>query len=882
MGGAVRRPRVWLVLLVAAFAVWTPGGLPGSVIADDVGLALVAGWAARQWVRRARHTGSLSSWLMAAACGCWFIGEATWGLIEVGFGREPGSPSWADVGYLGAIPLAVGALSVLPAVGRRAVGRGRALADSVSVAAAVLFASWALVLGPMFDGAGGSWAAKVVGLAYPVGDVVVVSLVVIVLARRVSPSPRLLLAATGLAAISLADSGYAWLTLHSAYESGNVLDTGWFVGYLLLGLAATAHDVSAGDDVDQPPSKVALALPYVPLGVALLVGVSLAMAGESADFVLIGDGVVLLVAVMARQWFALAENASLARDLEDRVRERTAELALREERFRSLVQHASDVVTVIDDDAIITYQSESAMRVLGQPAIASFGRALSGHIHPDDRPVLGAAIADVRRRARGTTSRELRWRHGDGGWRTTETKISNLLDVPAVAGIMLTTRDITDQSQLECELRDLALHDALTGLANRTLFNDRVAHAIDQFGRATTDAAVVLIDLDDFKSINDTFGHHSGDLVLSTVARRLETAVRTKDTVARLGGDEFAILAEDLESVDDASVLAQRALDSLAEPLRVGDRPLRLRASAGVVVLNDPMQRVDDVLRAADIAMYAAKADRNGTFRQFDEAMNDDAVAQAAFAAEFATAIATGQLVVHYQPTVDVDTGAVVGAEALVRWDHPTRGLLPPDRFIPLAEASGQVIDVGAFVLEAACTQAARWNADIPGFALGVNVSPRQLHLHGFVDDVATVLDRTGFPATQLTLEITESLAIDGSDATLATLRALRALGVRLAIDDFGTGYSSLAYLADFPVDALKIDRAFVHHSRDNDRQHDLVATIVNLAESFALDSIAEGVETEEQRALLRQLGCRLAQGYLFSPPVPPSAFEHLMASALV
>ena len=420
-------------------------------------------------------------------------------------------------------------------------------------------------------------------------------------------------------------------------------------------------------------------------------------------------------------------------------------------------------------------------------------------------------------------------------------------------------------------MRHLALHDPLTGLPNRVLFVDHVTLALAQLSRHPSRLAVLFLDLDNFKLINDSLGHSRGDDVLRHAARVIDEILRPGDTVARLGGDEFVVLATALDDADDASLIAQRIADALRAPLVVGEREHRITASIGIALADGPGRTAEDLLSDADAAMYEAKDHGRNRFESFDDTMRDRVTRRLQIASELSRALELGEMRVDYQPIVALGDGRMRGAEALLRWRHPTCGDVGPAEFIPVAEETETILEIGEFVLREACTAAAGWHAahpELPWTPVSVNVSLRQVRQPGLPGLVAAVLDQTGLPPGALHLEITESALMEEAETSMLTLDALKRLGVGLVLDDFGTGYSSLAYVRRFPLDAIKIDRGFV---ADLDRDGDsatIIEAIVNMARGLRLDVIAEGVETPMQARRLLDLRCELAQGWLYAPAV--------------
>jgi diguanylate cyclase (GGDEF)-like protein/PAS domain S-box-containing protein len=537
--------------------------------------------------------------------------------------------------------------------------------------------------------------------------------------------------------------------------------------------------------------------------------------------------------------------------------------------FRSLVHHSSDLITVVAGDGTIRYQSPSAERMLGRRAADLVGTALADLVHPDDRHHVTAALAKLLEAPTATAELECRLQHGDGSWRHAESICTNLSDDPRVGGLVLNIRDVTERTALQQQLTHQAFHDPLTGLANRALFSDRVDHALARGGRTGPAAAVVFLDLDDFKTINDTLGHEAGNDLLIAVADRLQGIVRPADTAARLGGDEFAILLEDVPGEQQALAIAERVTHALREPLRAGDHEVLVRASLGVAVAEPEHRQADELLRNADMAMYLAKANGKGRCERYQPSLHRTLVERFELLGDLRQALERGQFVVHYQPIVALTTEEIIGLEALVRWVHPHRGIIPPSAFIPLAEETGLIIPIGRWVLERACQQTRQWQeAAGRGLSISVNLSARQFQDPGLVPDVARTLRHADLDPNSLVLEITESLLMHDTEATIAKLDELKRLGVRLAIDDFGTGYSSLSYLRRFPVDILKVDKSFIDAVADNIEDSALAKAIIELGQTLRLQTVAEGVEASEQASQLRTLHCELGQGYYFAHPL--------------
>jgi diguanylate cyclase (GGDEF)-like protein/PAS domain S-box-containing protein len=559
-----------------------------------------------------------------------------------------------------------------------------------------------------------------------------------------------------------------------------------------------------------------------------------------------------------------------------------AEVRDNEERFRALVQNASDVIIVMLPDSTVTYQTPSAERVFGYGPRELVGSKLVDVLHPDDRRRALGWLGETAKAEGVTAPVEWRMRHPRGLWQHVEVIGSNLVDDRRVGGIVLTIRSIEERRALTEQLRHQAFHDALTGLANRSLFRDRVGHALNRRRSAgSASVAVMLLDLDDFKLVNDSMGHQAGDRLLVTVAERLRACLRPMDTAARLGGDEFAVLLEDVRGVEGAIEVAERIIDLLRLPVLLGGNEVFVHASVGIAT-NGEGTGTEDLLRDADLAMYAAKAKGKGSYEVFRPSLHAATMERMQLTADLQQAIDRGQLVVHFQPIVDLVDGGVAGLEALLRWRHPERGLLPPDAFVPLAEDSGLIVPIGQWVLAEACKHANHWaaaNADAPTW-VSVNLSARQLAQPDLVDQVRWMLAEQGLPPQLLVLELTESLLMQDTEATIAKLHDLKAVGVRLAIDDFGTGYSSLSYLRRFPVDILKVGKSFIDGLVGKPGEGALAEAIINLGHTLQLATVAEGVAGAEQASKLRALACRYAQGFYFFEPLPPEAVERTLADA--
>lgn len=550
-------------------------------------------------------------------------------------------------------------------------------------------------------------------------------------------------------------------------------------------------------------------------------------------------------------------------------RKRTeAVLRQREERFRALVQHSTDMISVVDGDGRFQYISPGVEFLLGYEAEDLIETSLLDLVHPDDREEAEAVFQLWLDAPGEAITAALRLHDHGGAWHLVESTGTNLLGEPSIAGIVFNTRDITERRYLEDQLKQEALNDALTGLPNRRLFVDRLTHALDGAGRRGVSVSVLFLDLDGFKRVNDTLGHAAGDALLVGVAGRLAACLRPMDTIARLGGDEFTVLLEDLGTPADVLSVADRLIAALSEPFLLDDAPASVGVSVGITFSGGRMPTPDDMLREADAALYQAKAAGKGRAVVFNAAMDAEARTRAQLELDLRRAIERQELVVHYQPEMDLASGAVCGFEALVRWQHPTLGLMQPKDFLAIAEGAGLMPAIGAWALRTACAQVRDWQAATGSdLVLGINLSSRQFRQPHLAEQIAATLTETGLAPGRLRLEITEATLMADPDAAVARCQELHALGVRLAIDNFGAGYSSLSYLRRLPLDTVKVSRAFVAELTEDQEIVAIVRAITSVAYDLGIAVTAEGLETRSQLASAVALNCQRGQGYLFAAP---------------
>jgi diguanylate cyclase (GGDEF)-like protein/PAS domain S-box-containing protein len=873
---------IWLAIAYLRHA-GRPAVVSYAFMPMDLVTACLAAYTASRTTNERLRRGLLwlsGGWLLV------FVGNIC-KLVYIQLIGDPTTSWWVNLPFLSSYILIVIGLLSLPLARRVQSERRKFFFDATTVLLGGGIAIWHLVLVPTAISGTNDALATFYNLIYPLGDVLLlVGLTTVVLRRQPDGHRRAAqLLISGLTVYTVSDLINDLVLQQIGYLGVAWTDIVFMGAYCLLiwGMYLYSHPtptsaaaVAATEDREevQPFSP----LPYAALlaVTGLLLRDALRAPGENWSLLALGE-VVLTLLIVTRQITAVRENAQL-------VSERAARD--NEARFRSLVQHSSDVITVVDPTGggNIRYISPSATRVLGYAAGALVGKPLTSIMHPEDAIRVEAMLADSWSQTGVTAPVEWRVRHQDGHWLFVEAVATNLVQEPTVRGVVVNTRDITERKSLEAQLVHQAFHDPLTGLANRALFLDRVTHALAvtaRYGRLPV--AVLFLDLDNFKTVNDSFGHVPADQLLAAVARRLVEAVRLSDTVARLGGDEFAILLEDASGAMSPATAAERITASLREPFLVEGKEVFVTSSIGIAVAGADLSPAD-LLRNADTAMYQAKASGKGHHEMFEARMHAETLERLELESELRRALDRNELSLRYQPIVTLGDGTVCGMEALVRWEHPRRGTLLPAQFIPLAEETGLIVPIGQWVLGEACRQAKRWQTRyrraIP-FTMTVNVSGHQLQHGGMAETVRAALAEHRLDPTTLVLEITESVLMQQTEVMLARLRTLKALRVRLAIDDFGTGYSSLSYLKRFPIDILKIAKPFIDDVGGAGGLTDsaLARAIIGLGDTLKLQTIAEGIEAPAQLAELRTLGCELGQGYFFAQPLSAEGMEALLES---
>ena len=811
--------------------------------------------------------------LLSVGVGAFAAGDELYYAHEALTGTPAPYPWWSDALYLSSyVFLLLGLLWLARGAGR--VDRASVI-DATIVATGVGLPLWVFYIGPAVAEAGGLDLPTAVAISYPIGDVLVLAAAAHLWFVPLRHSPAVRMLACAVPPLIFSDVVYTGRVIEGTWVTGTWLDLGWQAFYILP--AAAALHPSVARSVTRRPDTVHL----TPTRVAGLVAASLVAPvmlllqdtlGRSIASIPIAVTFVLITVLVLLRVSHLVESLASAQE-----KQRSAT------RFETLVQSGSDLIMLVEEAGTVRYTSPSSARVLGPPPEALTGTPLLELVHPADV----ARMADYL--ARGFEGRsggalEVRLQGPEGSWRWVESLASApRVDEDGTRCLSLTSRDVSERKELEEQLTAQALHDPLTGLANRRLFADRVEQALAE--RGAEDVVVLFLDLDDFKVVNDSLGHGVGDELLTTIARRLVSQVRAGDTVARLGGDEFAVLLDHDVRLSEAESAAARLIAALHEPVVLASTELRTRVSIGIAPAQ-PGDTGEDVLRNADLAMYMAKGAGKGRSATFQPEMYAATVGRLELLADLRSAIDEGELRLHYQPTVQLSSGAVTGVEALVRWQHPVRGLISPAQFIPLAEESGLVVPLGRWVLRQACREAVGWpvSPGRPPVSIAVNLSTRHLSDPTVVDDVRLALEESGLEPARLVVEITETGLVDDEDVVLGALHALKAVGVRLAVDDFGTGYSSLSYLKRFPIDVLKVDKSFVDGLGlgGDGEATGLVEAILGMARTLRMSTVAEGIEDAEQLSELASLGCDNGQGYLLSRPVPADQLVELLSRTLM
>ncbi len=827
----------------------------------SIGVTILAGAAARGSSDVAAQR---AWWLLTAALGFYSAGNllnSTYWLFDV----DP-FPSVGDVFFMCFYPLVFAAvLTVIRTAAVRVQWLRLGLDTTILLLGFGAF-FWFLVIAPTAAAQHDPDLLKyVLAQGYiALNCVMLLACGVLLMHSGATPMPRrvLMLLTLGFSCMSLADIVWAMSKVDGSYAPGAFSDAIYLSCYVWL-TAAARSQVRGAPSIRRAPSALSVALvqglPYIAMMASFVVLVYVESSTMSSPV----NTMTVIIFVLTS--LVMVRQGVLSRD-EALLRERRA-VGLVEARYASLIKNASDVIMITDAEGRLQFASPASERTFSIHPDKLVGRNLLDLWVDGDRERLGSFLAEVAA-TRGRVVGPVESVVENGDRRSTlECVGSNLMDDTAIGGLALNFRDVTERKALEEQLRKLAFHDPLTLLANRSLFWNRVEHALELAHRSQQLVAVMFLDLDNFKNVNDSLGHDAGDRLLQAAAQRLVKATRPSDTVARLGGDEFAILLEGIRSADDVERIATPITAAFNRPLLLDGRETDASASIGVAC-SRPGDDAEQLLRNADIAMYSAKAAGKARFVMFQPHMQEQIHDRMRLEQDIDLALARNEFFLEFQPVIDLTSRELLGVEALVRWNHPQRGVVMPTDFISIAEESSRIVELGRRVLIDACSQVRSWSESAPaghGLRVAVNISGRHLQQGNLVADVRHALDVSGLDPGSLVIEMTESTIMQNTEVNLERFRALKTLGVRLAIDDFGMGYSSLSYLHRFPIDILKIDRAFVSRMTEHDGGPELARAVVMLGATLGLETVAEGIENEEQVASLLDLGCVAGQGFLFA-----------------
>jgi diguanylate cyclase (GGDEF)-like protein/PAS domain S-box-containing protein len=879
-----RLPVLLLALYAIAFAawvLWAPVGHPLVNILSNVG-GLVPGAGAIWLTRRTANEPTLDphvrrgwQWLARSFFVFW-LGDLVFLLLKIAHAGGLIGASPADALYLASYPLALVGLLTLRSGRPDADERAAFWIDAAIVALAGGMLVWRLFVQPTLADPRRELEA-LTAVAYVAGDVaLLVALAITGLRPTGRPARAILLLGLGLTVRLCANGLYWYDVLLGPPGAASAGAAALFnVAWLVFGATADAQWRASAIVVAPrpgPPPGVSLvptaaaAIGYVVLAQAVAARLTLDLG------FLVFVSVALTAALLARQVVAVRAGARHAAERAARANEA---------RFRSLIENASDIILVVGEDARIRFHTPSAERFFGRAGHEIEGTSLLDVVHPEDKEVARALVADAI--AQPGTMLSAEWRVSRAGreWRFVEARANTVPGDPHLAGAVLTLRSVHERKILEERLAYQAFHDPLTNLANRVLLTERLEHALVRSRRGSRPVSVIFIDLDDFKNVNDSLGHATGDQLLVELSRRLLGCVRAGDTAARLGGDEFAVLVEE-GGAEAAWPIAERVQHAVRLPFVVAGRDILLGASLGIASTEGGAETAGDLLRDADVAMYRGKQAGKGQVVLFEASMQAAVRERLELEAELRRAVERGEFALVYQPIVALASGRIVGAEALLRWDHPVRGRLRPADFLAAAGSAGAMLAIETWVIGEACREAGRWPVvdeigQLP--LLAVNVSAPLLASVDLVQTVEQAVAAARLPPGRLVLELTEGAAVEGAPTTFQAMRRLRAIGVRLAIDDFGTGYSSLSYLREMPVDILKLDKLFVDGVTAESNAQLLTRGILDLARALGKLVVAEGIEHKEQADRLCRYGCTLGQGFAFSRPIEAAEMrERLVA----
>ncbi|GGX21187.1 putative bifunctional diguanylate cyclase/phosphodiesterase [Streptomyces lomondensis] len=909
-----------LTLACAGYAVGSAlgwGSYEAALIMGDFGLSAAAATAAVSCFlyARSRRTRFRSAWLLFGLSSAMAsLGNLVWGWYEVVLGLPVPSPSYADLFFLCFAPPAIVGLLVLA---KRPVTKAGWVClglDAWLIGGSLLTLAWSLALAQAAKSEGPSVAHTALSLAYPLLDIALVSMVLALRFRRSAVNRSAVNTAIGALALTvMCDALFTSPLMHHDYRSGHLLDAGWFAGSLLLAYAPWAaprapetdrHGTAghtrvvhehvpgqrsgphplpppAGEHSRYPASRpiagsLAALTPYLAAAVCTLGILYNVLNGRSVDRVVLLTGGTVVLALVVRQGIMLLDNITL-----------TQELAQKENHFRSLVQGSSDVIMIAAPSGVLRYVSPAAAGVYGRPAEDLVGTELADLIHPED---LGCVVHEVRRFLAAdpveepTTRIECRFRSGGGGWLNVESTVNR-----HHGGLIFNSRDVTERVRLQAQLQHNAEHDPLTDLPNRALFTKRVQHALSgrrasDRGVALRNTAVLFIDLDGFKAVNDTIGHQAGDELLVQAARRLQDSVRQGDTASRLGGDEFAALivgdnTRDRDARERHIVeLADRLRTTLSQPYLIDGNDVRVNASIGVAFAEQGLG-AGELLRNADLAMYRAKAGGKGRVELYKPQMQQDVVRKAELATRLRAALHDGEFALLHQPVVSLEDGRITAVAAQARWRSSQGVLFTPAEFLRVAEDSDKTAELGRWMVEEAVEQAAERHATGLSVPVVVRMSARRLLDKSMpLGSVEALLTRHGLPSGSLVIELSDADPRVSLDELERRLGALRRVGVRIALDGFGSGCAAITALRRLPVDVLKLDRGLVEGVVESARLHKITSGLLRIATDLGLKSVAEGVDLPEQVVALRAMGCTHGQGMAFSGPLDEYRLRRALA----
>jgi diguanylate cyclase (GGDEF)-like protein/PAS domain S-box-containing protein len=922
-GGSGLARQLLLALVCAAYAIGSAvgwGSQQVALIMGDFGLSAAAGAAAVSCFlyARNRRIRFRPAWMLFGLSSTMAaLGNLVWGWYEVVLGVEVPTPSYADLFFLCFAPPAIVGLLVLA---KRPVTKAGWVClglDAWLIGGSLLTLSWSLALAQAARSEGRSVSSAALSLAYPLLDIALISMVLALHFRRSSGNRTAVNTAIGALALTvMCDALFTSPLLHHSYRSGQLLDAGWFAGSLLLAYAPWAaprsgadtgrpqppghtrvvrghlpgqhiaphhHPPAPGGDHSRYPAarpiagSLAALTPYLAAAVCTLGILYNVLNGRSVDRVVLLTGGTVVLALVVRQGIMLLDNITL-----------TQELAQKENHFRSLVQGSSDVIMIAAPNGILRYVSPAAAGVYGRPAEELVGTELAALIHPED---LGCVVHEVRRflaaspQEEPTTRIECRFRSGDDGWLNVESTVNR-----HHGGLIFNSRDVTERVRLQAQLQHNAEHDPLTDLPNRALFTRRVQQALS--GRRSSDrgaalrgTAVLFIDLDGFKAVNDTIGHQAGDELLVQAARRLQDAVRHGDTASRLGGDEFAALIVGDGTRDRAArerhilELAERLRTTLSQPYLIDGNDVRVNASIGVAFA-EPGLGAGELLRNADLAMYRAKAGGKGRVELYAPQMQQDVVRKAELATRLRAALNDGEFTLLHQPVVCLGDGRIASVCAQARWRSSQGVLFTPAEFLRVAEDSDKTAELGRWMLEKAVEQAAERAATGLAVPVAVRMGARRLLDRSMpLSSIEALLTRHGLPSGSLVIELSDLDPRVPMEELERRLSALRRLGVRIALDGFGTGYAAITALRRLPVDVLRLDRGLVEGVVESARLHKITSGLLRIAGDLGLRSVADGVDLPEQVVALRAMGCTHGQGMAFSGPLDEYRLRRALSS---